>query len=112
VGAPRTHEVHCQRRSQTQGKVERIFIASPLALVGWYLMVPPSTRGTNLSLSKWSIYQHYNAPDECYWARSNFATGLLQDPPPDFAERFGDNYRSIFARAQCIASDDPRLKEK
>jgi hypothetical protein len=83
-----------------------------LALVGWYLMVPPSTRGISLSLSKWSIYQRYNAPDECRWARSEITAGLLQDPPPDFVQRFGNNFVSIFARAQCIASDDPRLREK
>jgi hypothetical protein len=86
--------------------------ATALALVGWYLMVPPNTSQPDLSLSKWSIYQRYSGPDECFWARSNLTIGLLQDPPPDFAERFCDNYKSIFARAQCIASDDPRLKEK
>jgi hypothetical protein len=32
--------------------------------------------------------------------------------PPDFAQRFGGNFKSIFARAQCIASDDPRFREK
>jgi hypothetical protein len=86
--------------------------AAALALVAWYLMVPPYTRGPNLPLSKWSIYHRYDTPDECRLARSSITAGLLQDPPPDFAQRFGNNFKSIFARAQCVATDDPRLKEK
>jgi hypothetical protein len=86
--------------------------AAALALVGWYLMVPPSTRGTNLSLSKWSIYQRYNTPDECRQVVSDITSGWLQDSPPDFVQRFGNNFQSTFARAQCIASDDLRLREK
>jgi hypothetical protein len=79
-------------------------------------MVPPYSEGPippkNLPpLSKWSVYQRYNAPDECRQARSEITAGLLQDPPPDVVQRFGNNFQSTFARAQCIASDDPRLKE-
>ena len=86
--------------------------AAALALVAWYLMVPPYTRGPNLPLSKWSIYQRYNTPDECRQVRSDITSGWLQDSPPDFVQRFGNNFKSGFARAKCVASDDPRLKGK
>ncbi len=88
--------------------------AAALALAGWYLMIPPFSREPlsfkNLPVSKWSIYRRYNTPDECRLARLNISAGLLQDPPADFKQRFGDNFKSIFARAKCIATDDPRLK--
>jgi hypothetical protein len=88
-----------------------------LALVGWYLMVPPYSEKpippTNLPpLSKWSVYRRYNAPDECRYARSAIADGFLEDAPPDFLQRFGNNFKSTFVRARCVATDDPRLKEK
>jgi len=71
-------------------------------------------RGSDVKyqLSKWSIYHCYNTLDECRQVRSNITSGLLQDSPPDFLQRFGNNFKSAFARAKCVASDDPRLKEK
>jgi hypothetical protein len=91
--------------------------AAALAHVGWYLMVPPYGERpippSNLPpLSKWSIYQRYNTPDECRQFRSDITSGWLQDSPPDFVQRFGNNFKSTFARAECVATDDPRLKEK
>ena len=91
--------------------------AAALALVGCYLVVPPYSERPipprNLPpLSKWSIYQRYNTYDECRQVRSDIISGWLQDSPPDFVQRFGNNFKSIFARAECVATDDPRLKEK
>ena len=91
--------------------------AAALALVGWYLMVPPYSERpippSNLPpLSKWSIYQRYNTPDECRQVRSDITSGWLQDSPPDFVQRFVNNFKSTFARAKCVATNDPRLKEK
>jgi hypothetical protein len=84
------------------------------ASLGWYLMVPPprSSESEPPALSKWSIYKTYHSADECEQAWSNIHSGVLQDPPPDFTQRFGDNFESSFARADCIASYDSRLKEK
>jgi hypothetical protein len=91
--------------------------AAALAIVGWYLMVPPDserlTPPKNLPpLSKWSVYQRYNTPDKCMEVRSDITSGWLQDTPPDFVERFGSSFKSTFVRAQCVATDDPRLKGK
>ena len=90
--------------------------AAALAVVGWYLMVPPFSENPsslkNVPLSKWSIYKRYSALDECRYARSDITAGWLQDPLTDFVQRFGNNFKSFFARAQCIETDDRRLKEK
>ena len=91
--------------------------AAALALVALYLMVPPYSERPippkDLPpLSKWSIYHRYNTLDECRQVRSEITSGLLQDSPPDFLQRFGNNFKSAFARAKCVATDDPRLKDK
>jgi hypothetical protein len=76
----------------------RLSHAAGLALVGWYLMLPPFSREPlsfkNLPLSKWSIYKRYNGPDKCRQARSDITDGLLQDAPPDFTQRFGDTLKA------------------
>ena len=66
-----------------------------LALIGWYLMRPPlphlnahaATTGTPASLSQWVLFRTFFTQKECEAHRAN---------PWD----------------QCIASDDPHLKEK
>ena len=89
--------------------------AAALALVGWYLMVPPpySERARSLlPLSEWSIYKTFESADACTFFREDVATGMLQDAPPDFVVQFDSSFMNIFQQAECVASDDPRLKEK
>jgi len=43
--------------------------------------------------SKWSVYQHYNTPDECRQVRSDITSGWLQDSPPDLWSDW-DNFKS------------------
>jgi hypothetical protein len=88
--------------------------AAALALLGWYLMVPPpnSNESEQPPLSEWSIYKTYESYDACFYFRAEIASGMLQDAPPDFVARFDGSFMDIFKQAQCIASDDPRLKEK
>ncbi len=91
--------------------------AVALALVGIYLMVPPYSERPippkNLPpLSKWSIYQRYNTLDKCRQVLSDITAGRLQDSPPDYVQRFRNQFKSTFARGECVATDDPRLKEK
>jgi hypothetical protein len=92
--------------------------AAALALVGWYLMIPPPhSRSSNSfeqhpPLAQWSVYRKYDSADECELSRLNIAGGMLQDPPADFVQRFGNNFMSFFERAQCIESDDRGLKLK
>ena len=87
--------------------------AAALALVGWYLMVPPRPFAeAPPPPSQWSVYHVYDSADKCNYVRANIASGVLEDAPPDFVERFGNTFMRTFERARCIAIDDPRLKEK
>lgn len=75
--------------------------------VGWYLVVPahpfiaqPPTE------SEWSLYHIYDSAEDCELARQSASSGLLQDAPPDFLERFGNSFMQIFDQARCVASAD------
>jgi hypothetical protein len=82
-----------------------------LALVGWYLMVPPHPFNEEPPPpSEWSVYRVYSAAGICEYARLEIAGGLLEDPPPDFLERFGNGFMHTFDQARCVSSDDLRLK--
>lgn len=87
--------------------------AAALALVGWYLMLPPiqndSWPNTDAPLSQWSIGGSFDTAKEC------------QDEKVDNAERTEKTISappatlSLAAARQalvavCIATDDPRLK--
>ena len=105
-----------------------ILHAAALALVGWYLMVPPDFTGRPHSIdsaapiSRWTIVTSFNSADICKKALTELqnkngdpakldATGRLrrfqkrQPADPELARARVDN-------AACIATDDPRLKEK
>jgi hypothetical protein len=80
-----------------------------LALLGWYLMLPPRV-GTapngiddHAPLSRWFAYSSHDAAHECEGAKFLNREGhkSLDDP-----------MHRAFEQAQCIATDDPRLKEK
>jgi hypothetical protein len=86
--------------------------AAALALIGWYLMVPPKASNGGLDpqapLSKWKIDGVYDTARECDeryhrdlylaedWKRATGNTQVWKDVQEE----------------QCIATDDPRLKEK
>jgi hypothetical protein len=87
--------------------------AAALALVGWYLMVPPQSckrANVDASFSVWKIYDSYDTAAQCRAARNDLQklwgvdvltlSEVLKRSSADQAIKF----------AQCIASDDPRLK--
>jgi len=85
--------------------------AGALALVVWYLLVPPDL-GELKPMSAWQRFASYNTAKECDSARSQLAINAVKDENktrcwqsescfPDYARE----------NAQCIATDDPRLKE-
>jgi hypothetical protein len=92
--------------------------AAVLALVGWYLMVPPPVIHSSVPvdldapLSKWGFFLHTIAQPNVSKALVAFyklaKTELLANPS-DERDRIGF-YQ--LESSQCIASDDPRLKEK
>jgi hypothetical protein len=83
--------------------------AAALALVGWYLMTPPPDN-LKAPISQWEINASYDTAEQCSLEQGvYFNTGMKQRK-----QKLG-NLRAAneaMLRAQCIATDDPRLKEK
>ena len=87
--------------------------AAAFALVGWYLLVPPHLfAATPPPPSEWPVYEVYDSAERCEERRLAISGGMLEDAPADFVERFGNAFMYVFEQARCIATDDPRLKEK
>jgi hypothetical protein len=96
--------------------------ATALALVGWYLMVPPlSDTGIDaqVPMAQWNISGSYDTASDCE-ASKNRMDDMLRDPTQVArikaeALKEGkdwDPHRAI-ARSEaskCVATDDPRLK--
>jgi len=76
--------------------------AAALALLGWYLMMPPrDTKGVlqlHSPLRKWKRAASYKTANECEVGK--------------FKALDANGNGSIFRESKCIASDDPRLKAK
>jgi hypothetical protein len=78
--------------------------AAALLISGWYLMLPP-TNGKNVTqgapLEKWTNAGVYDSMEDCQNVIGRLQSGLRgreSETRPD--------------AAQCVASDDPRLKGK
>jgi hypothetical protein len=103
--------------------------AAALALVAWYLMMPPNKR-VDAPLSAWTVSRSYDSAEACQSAQSQnrdqaAAKQNQYDSMTDQQRRNlehnqqafdqatndKDNFDAAFQSA-CIASDDPRLKEK
>ena len=96
---------------------------SALALVGWYLMTPPiSTSGslnTDGPLSAWVEDSAHDSASACEQMKAEmlYATAAARSLFPDSAEnKHGRATLALnndrYLNARCIATDDPRLKEK
>lgn len=84
--------------------------AAALALVGWYLMLPPPEaiqgRIDFNVYSRWSVIDKYDRIQDCEARRlqiKSSATSALA------ASGKGDLEHCSECYAECIASDDPRL---
>jgi len=86
--------------------------AAALTLVGWYLMIPSSTLPPGVAykepLSKWQIVRGFDTAEGCDDFLSTFFEGSQQKQALNMLE---PAYRD-YMFAQCVATDDPRLKEK
>ena len=82
--------------------------AAALTLVGWYLMMPPTGRDYPLGnvdapLSQWMKRPtSYRDKEECEHVLDRYRR-LTNSKNKQLAVKF-------YKQAQCIASDDPRLK--
>jgi len=98
--------------------------AATLALVGWYLMVPPAglifpETSPRVFMPKfdrtWRVKATFNSANDCAVARekheADFALGVKSIMPKGY-ETHPTRSSPIDDGALCIATDDPRLKEK
>jgi hypothetical protein len=82
--------------------------AAVLALVGWYLMVPPvyqRLRSRPVPLSKWVVNGSFDSAKKCDDAATKRSAELVKNNRIRTAVDFAETY-------QCVSADDPRLKEK
>ena len=97
--------------------------AAALALAGWYLMLPPvrstsllspatkmaATRGffdcydANAPISQWQTIEAFDTAEQCKAASTKSALSHRQ-------HGLDCGLASAWLDAQCIATDDPRLK--
>ena|SRR5208337_381242 len=96
--------------------------AAALALVGWYLMAPPfhhkntgviDSVESEAPLSTWTLIDSFDTAAECRSGHEkNIAAERLSGQSSHLSPEI-EAVRVLAAfHAQCIATDDPRLKEK
>jgi hypothetical protein len=96
--------------------------AAALALVGWYLMLPPLRRGQptgagavgpEAPLSVWQNMGSFDSATDCYqfmhWLRSLHDAGKGANGG-NLPANLKAEFQALDASALCIATDDPRLK--
>jgi hypothetical protein len=99
--------------------------AVALALVGWYLMVPPTDDNAqilkNRPIYQWNELATFNSKAECTQAQKTYAQLFTCTPEmaEDINRRKPPELKSdcttmpnLLLSGQCLSSDDPRLKEK
>jgi hypothetical protein len=94
--------------------------AAAIALVGWYLMVPPvkyaPTSKPDLlavdpsaPLSKWSVSESFDTAAECEARKDQRFETFRKAMEPSAFLKFYDGPKGALLQGQCIATDDPRL---
>ncbi len=92
-----------------------------LTLAGWYLIVPPAGRtarvGLAMPLSQWTTVGAFDSAAKCESGKRK-GLPLIEKRIKKNAEKAGapahDSDVQLLAQRllRCVASDDPRLKEK
>ena len=76
--------------------------AAALALLGWYLFTPPP--GAEAPIAEWNHVGSFDTAREC----EAVSLGSLKKAKKEKNEK----HLKQWLNAECIASDDPRLREK
>jgi hypothetical protein len=84
-----------------------------LVLVGWYLLAPPALKGgggydPDAPLNRWINEGSYDSAADC----EAFRTSIIEAASGHIAKQQAHYIQSYFLLSVCIASDDPRLKQK
>jgi hypothetical protein len=84
--------------------------AASLALVGWYLMVPPFEQ-PNVPLSRWRVIGSFDFSGACAQGRDKLLTeSVKHDTTHEIAIHVqGSKIGYDPSVATCIATNDPRL---
>ena len=95
---------------------QRLRHAAALALVGWYLMVPPTypdhlRANLDAPISKWEHYGSFDSAQDCestvhflHEQAKKFTRAQRVNPTTDEQSEAGQ-----YMQGECIATDDPRL---
>lgn len=119
---------HDERCPAPQGSETNLRRAAASALAGWYLMAPPLNSDLKVdyhaSLSKWALVASYDSAAECEKKRHHdLMQAAAASGDSESAELSRGVSREIYRQTMqnlvgeasgsvCIASNDPRLKEK
>ncbi len=82
--------------------------AVAFALLGWYLMLPISDE--TAPVGNWQIANTFERESDCEASRKEFfdtGTKRMQSAKDDQERAFG----MLMAKATCVPTDDPRLKQ-
>jgi hypothetical protein len=81
------------------------FQAAGLALIAWYLMIAPSTKGTmdvNAPVRDWKHSESFDSASDCEAARKQIVA---------VATAVGSKAPAGSVWAKCLSDDDPSLKK-
>jgi hypothetical protein len=110
--------------------------AAAIALMGWYLMLPPIVQGpvtnpkcqqgyradASLPLSGWTVDTAFDTAKECEATRDQAHDEVRHDQTEEHLSREGLSAEQLsslcahrvrleqLAQATCVSTDDPRLK--
>jgi hypothetical protein len=87
--------------------------AAALALVGWYLMVPPNssiyTLDVKAPISKWKDFKVFDSARQCESALAEYRAKFDRDEGDALPAVRAEGIEE-FRVAQCVSTEDPRLK--
>jgi hypothetical protein len=97
--------------------------ATALALAGWYLMMPPANQ-LGAPLSQWKTLESFDSASQCRDWLMDFqrratsdqkqiagkVAGRMLTDAETIDLAFADSWKAGMDEAQCVATDDPRLK--
>jgi len=102
--------------------------ALALSLIGWYLLIPPvfspmgeyhhSFNDLSAPLNKWDIWARFDSQTSCEKEKQHLRIEapvrlkFAREHPDQDANGNIVAVSEAWQRADCIASDDPRLKSK
>jgi hypothetical protein len=93
--------------------------AATLALIGWYLMIPPLVDApykidTEAPLATWKVYQTFDTADECNKSLTAVKAKYehTASAPLGTIEKGSRAFALQMTFAQCVSSSNPNLTAK